>query len=57
MKTIGFSDKDPGDIPLKYMKTWLDIDSVQHAQQESVTNNYLLNTISEDIDVGDDFEF
>lgn len=59
MKTIGFSDEDPGPIPLKYMETWLDIDSVQHAQQEGTNNNYLLNTITNDIEDEDfdDFKF
>ena len=55
MKTLNLSDEYPGEIPLKYMKTWLDIDSVQHAQQESSSNNYLLNTLSDNI--GDDDEF
>lgn len=57
MKTLGLSDVNPGEIPLKYMKTWLDIDSVQHAQQESSSNNYLLNTLNNNIGEDDEFDF
>lgn len=52
LNTLGFSNEDPGEIPIMFMKEWLKIDSVQHAQQESSNNNYLLNTIKDDL--GDD---
>ena len=49
--TLGWIDqKEVGDIPLNYMKQWLNIDMVQHANQESSNNNYLLNTVINDID-------
>ncbi len=50
MYTLGFSDKIPGDLPLKFMVNWLDIDAVQHANQESSNNNYKLNTVINDLD-------
>ena len=55
LRTLNLSNEEPGEIPLKYMKTWLDIDSVQHAQQEGMSNNYLLNILNNDL--GDDDEF
>ena len=50
MYTLGLSDKIPGDLPLKFMVNWLDIDAVQHANQESSNNNYKLNTVINDLD-------
>ena len=47
--TLGFTTDTPGEIPLKYMVNWLDIDSVQHANQESSNNNYKLNTVINDL--------
>lgn len=52
MKTLGFSNENPGEIPIKFMRGWLDIDNMQHAQQESSSNNYSLNTVIDDL--GDD---
>ena len=56
LNTLGLSSEAPGNIPLKYMQTWLDIDSIQHAQQEGMSNNYLLNTIKNDFD-DESFDF
>lgn len=57
LKTLGLSEEHPGEIPLKYMKTWLKIDSVQHAQQESSSNNYLLNTLNNNLEDTDEFDY
>lgn len=35
--------------PLPWMSSWLDIDKTQNANQESVNNNYLLNTVKDDL--------
>ena len=57
LKTLGLTDEDAGELPLKYMKTWLKIDSVQHAQQEGSSNNYLLNILNNDLDDTDEFDY
>ncbi|WP_288981784.1 ribonucleotide-diphosphate reductase subunit beta [uncultured Flavobacterium sp.] len=40
------------DIPLPYMFKWLDMNSFQHAQQESSSSNYALSSVV--YDIGDD---
>lgn len=57
LKTLGLTNEDAGELPLKYMKTWLKIDSVQHAQQEGSSNNYLLNILNNDLDDTDEFDY
>lgn len=57
MKTLNFSDKEPGEVPLAFMKEWLNIDSIQHAQQESPSNNYALNVTKDDLDEDEELDF
>lgn len=38
--------------PLPWMNSWIDIDKTQNANQEATNNNYLLNTVKDDL--GDD---
>ena len=49
-RTLGLYDGPKEEMPLKFMQQWLDLDSVQHAMQESSSNNYLLNTVVNDLD-------
>lgn len=35
--------------PLPWMSSWVDIDKTQNANQESTNNNYLLNTVKDDL--------
>lgn len=56
-RTLGFYTGPKEELPLKFMQQWLDLDSVQHANQESSNNNYLLNTVVNDLDDDLDLEF
>lgn len=57
-RTLGLYNGPKEEMPLKFMQQWLDLDSVQHANQESSNNNYLLNTVVNDVDDGDlDLDF
>lgn len=57
-RVLGLYNGPREEMPLKYMQQWLDLDSVQHANQESSNNNYLLNTVVNDVDDDDlDLDF
>lgn len=45
----------PMENPLKYMDRWLDLNAHQHAQQESSSSNYVLNSVVDDISDLDKF--
>lgn len=49
-RILGLYNGPKEEMPLKFMQQWLDLDSVQHAMQESSSNNYLLNTVVNDLD-------
>ena len=53
---FGFQ-KNIYDSPLPYMTKWLDMNSFQHAQQESSSSNYALSSVVYDIADGEILDF
>jgi len=43
--------------PITWIKSWLDIDSQQNANQEQSNNNYQLNMVDNNIDENEDLDF
>ncbi len=50
---IQYDHKVVKEIPMKYMNTWMEVDSQQNANQEQQTGNYLLNTVIDDVKDGE----
>lgn len=56
-RTLGLYNGPKEEMPLAYIKSWLDLDSVQQANQEASGNNYLLNTVVNDLDEDLELDF